>query len=303
MKSNIRKKIFSTIGIIVILLIVLDYTPNYKKRENKFNYNSNERPLVIAHRGARLLFPENTITAFDSSIALGVDLLEMDVRITKDSQLVCLHDESLDRTSNGKGKLTRFSLLVIKQLNFAKNFKNFKGENPYADKIIKIPSLEQVLGRYPNTAMMIELKDKGENGKKAARNLAYLLHKYKKNNDVVISAFDEATIAYFRKITNNKYFRTANQNEIKNFVISQKLFLSKFFRPKTQILAIPTHAQNITLNSDNFISKAHQKGYNIHYWTINDVREMEKLISSKVDGIITDRPDLLIKLLKEKGLK
>lgn len=300
--KSIKSYIFSTIFALIILLLALDYVPENKQRSPNYSFKQYERPLIIAHGGSKLLFPENTLLAFDSSLALGADMLEMDVRLSRDSQLVCIHDESLDRTSNGKGEVARYSLLVLKQLNFAKKFKDLDGNNPYADTIIKIPSLEQVFVRYPLVKLLIEIKDDGESGLKASRELAYLLKKYKRTDDVIISSFHQATLDYFQKITANKYICSAASNEAREFVIKEKLFLSKFQFPQTKILAIPTNESFLSLDKASLINKAQQKGYGIFFWTINSENEMELLIEKKVDGIITDRPDLLIRILQKKGL-
>jgi glycerophosphoryl diester phosphodiesterase len=302
-KSKIftSKNLISVFAVLILFFIILNYIPEYSKSEVSFNFKMNQRPLVIAHGGAKLLYPENTMLAFDSAMALGVDLLEMDVRITRDSQLVCLHDETLDRTSNGKGDAVRFSLLVLKQINFGRYFQNLDGTYPYKDTIIRIPSLEQVLVRYPYTPMIIELKDKNENGRKAARFLAYLLRKYDKKN-AIISSFDQATLDYFKTITNNQYECSAASDEVKKFVYFQKSFLSRLYKKQSQYLAIPIESSGIKLSNLWFIKDAHKKDYSVLYWTINDTTEMKKLIELKVDGIITDRPDLLISLLKKQEM-
>jgi len=294
------KKILGVLVVLSLLLIIIDFLPENNTRDGAFNHNNFHRPWIIAHGGAKLLFPENTFIAFDSSVAMGVDMLEMDVRLTRDSQLVCLHNETIDETSNGKGKAIRYSLLVLKQLNFGKKFKDLNGNYPYQNKRVRIPSLEQVLIKYPQMPLTIEIKDKGENGRKAARFLKYLLNKYKRYDDVIIAAFDQATLDYFRSITGNKVRTSAARKEVESFVYKSKLFLSKFHQPRAQYLQLPVSASGVNLSSESIISKAHKKGYNIHYWTVNDTTEMIRLINLKVDGIITDRPDLLIKLLKKQ---
>lgn len=301
-KKSTSIKISTSILILIILLLILDFVPEMKLKDSTFNYNQYQRPLIIAHGGSKLLYPENTLLAFDSSLALGAEVLEMDVRLTRDSQLVCIHDETLDRTSNGKGEVVRYSLLVLKQLNFAKKFQNLEGINPYRDTVIKVPSLEQVFVRYPYVKLIIELKDNGENGRKAARHLAYLLKKYKREKDVIISSFHQSTLDYLQTITHNQYLCSAAMDEVKNFVIKEKLFLSKFHIPQTHSLALPLQSSGFDLAKPSFIHKAFQKGYSVFFWTINDKNEMCDLIEKKVDGIITDRPDLLIQVLQEKGL-
>jgi len=292
-----------TLGVLIafsLLIIIIDYLPEKNTRDQAFSYKNFHHPWIIAHGGAKLLFPENTFIAFDSSVAMGVDMLEMDVRLTRDSQLVCLHNETIDETSNGKGKAIRYSLLVLKQLNFGKKFKDLNGKYPYKNKHVRIPSLEQVLVKYPQMPLTIELKDKGKNGRKAARYLKYLLNKYKRSDDVIVASFDQATLDYFRSIIGNKVRTSAARKEVESFVYKSKFFLSKFHQPKAQYLQLPVSASGIDLSSASIISKAHKKGYNIHYWTVNDTTEMRRLINLKVDGIITDRPDLLIKIVKKE---
>ncbi len=262
-------------------------------------------PLIIAHGGSKQLFPENTMMAFDGVDQFHPDVMEMDVVLTKDSILITHHDPTIKRLSNGEGKVADYTYEELKLFNFGAKFKDLDGNYPYRDTIIPPANLEDVLAKYSSKYQFcIELKDYSpELGQRAARQLYSLLKKYNMEDRTLVACFEDDVLKYFREITEEKVHVSSGKKQTKQFVILDMLFLGNFFTGKTAALQIPIEREGFKLDKKSLIETAHRKNIAVHYWTINKEEEMRHLIDLGVDGIITDRPDLLIKVLKEKGLR
>ncbi|MDR3061957.1 MAG: glycerophosphodiester phosphodiesterase [Dysgonamonadaceae bacterium] len=262
-------------------------------------------PLIIAHGGSKQLFPENTMMAFDGVDQFRPDVMEMDVVLTKDSVLITHHDPTIKRLSNGEGKVADYTYDELKQFNFGYNFKDTNGNYPYRDTIIPPAKLEEVLAKYGEKYQFcIEVKDYSpELGQRAARQLYRLLQKYSMEHRTLVACFEDDVLDYFRQITEGKIHVSSGKKQTKQFVILDMLFLGNFFTGKSSALQIPVKRDGFKLDKKSLITTAHRKNMAVHYWTINNEQEMKDLIDLGIDGIITDRPDLLIKVLKEKGLR
>ncbi len=118
--------------------------------------------LVIGHRGAAARFPENTFAAFDYAVGLGVDAIEFDIRITRDGVVVVIHDPTLDRTTGGSGQVAQQSVPDLAEVDAGARFSPDGGRTyPFAGKGIGIPTLEELIERYPSTPLLIEIKVAG----------------------------------------------------------------------------------------------------------------------------------------------
>jgi len=114
---------------------------------------------VIAHGGSKQLWPENTMLAFERSVEMGVDVLEIDMRLTKDEILVCHHDNTIDRMSDGEGELKDFSYEELLAFNFGEGFEDIEGSYPYLEDTVQICKLEDVFDRYQDMYYTVEIKD------------------------------------------------------------------------------------------------------------------------------------------------
>ncbi|MDW3651973.1 MAG: glycerophosphodiester phosphodiesterase [Bacteroidia bacterium] len=268
---------------------------------NPYKIKKNEAPWIIAHGGAKKLYPGNSLLAFRSSATLGVDMLEMDVRMTKDGILLTHHDHNIDRMSNGKGDLIDYTYKELLTFNFGYNFQDEKGNYPYRNDSIPPCKLSEVFEAFSHMPLMVELKDRGENGKKAAHILKDMISKYKLQDKIVVVAFDENILSYFQEITAGNIQIGTSQEQTKDFVITALSAMEFLYRPKATVVAIPSQNSGINLASRRLINSAHRRNMAVHYWTIDDPAEMKKLISLGADGLITDRPDLMKKVLAEMG--
>jgi glycerophosphoryl diester phosphodiesterase len=304
-KKSILSRKRSWFAIIILFMfisyILLNYGPAPKRPEHPFF--ESDRPLVIAHQGGELLAPSNTMTAFQQAVDLGVDVLEFDIHITKDGHLVTIHDPTVDRTTNGSGFVHELSLNEIQALDAGYHFEDLDGDFSYRGKGVYIPTLEEVFKSFPNMRMVIEIKDDNPSSKikEISEKLWGLIQKYNKENQVVVASFDQKILDQFNQISEGKVALSAGEEEIKKFVILKKLFLANLYRPSADAFQIPTKQSFINLASPSIMKEAQRRNVHIQYWTIDDKETMRSLLKDGANGIITNRPDLMLEVLEEMG--
>lgn len=233
--------------------------------------------LVIGHRGASGYEPENTMRSFFRAIALGCDMVELDVHMTRDGRTLVMHDDTVDRTTNGSGKISEMDLEEIEQLDAG------MGE--------KVPLLEEVLSGLSGKCMVnIELKGSG-----TAVPVSELLEKEfgsrRWNRDeILISSFSPLELKDFIDIGSG--ITTA-------FLIDRDPWGSEEFA--NQVGAQALHP-NYHYLSKSFVEQCRELGLKVNTWTVNDKEAMETCISMGVDGIITDRPDILVENVMNRDI-
>ncbi len=218
--------------------------------------------LKIGHRGARAYEPENTLRSFKKAIELDVDAVEFDVRKTKDDELVVIHDDKVDRTTNGKGLVSELTLNEIKQLS--------------TEKDEKISTLEEALDFLDRKVkILIELKETGfENSVVQLVELKGLV-----DNVIIVSFLEEAL----------KKVRELNQKVPTGLI---------YVRHRNPVKAALDLRANYILPLYRFthtadVQKAHANGLKVIVWTINSIEEVAEYVKKGVDGIASDRPDIL----------
>lgn len=304
MKMRIKgiKKRYIGLGIVAVYalsqLVGFNTNPN---TNNRFKAKDGF-PLVISHGGSKELFPENTAYAFQKTMEFGVDVLELDLRMTKDDILVTHHNETIDETSDGTGKVNDYTFEELKKFNFGAKFKDLDGNMPYLTKndLIVPMSLDELFSKYAKKVLfIIEIKDEGDLGKKAANQIKSLLDKYDIVKDVVVASFVKENNVYYKSIMHKDSITSASEEQAKTLVYSMYGgYDFAYTNYGVEGVQFPLF-QSVPLDTSYLIYKMKKHNLFVHYWTINDEKTMKQLIDKKVDGIITDRPDLLIKLKKE----
>jgi glycerophosphoryl diester phosphodiesterase len=263
-------------------------------------------PLLIAHQGGEQLAPSNTMLAFDLADSLGADVLETDLHMTKDGELVLIHDATVDRTTNGKGRVDSYTLNELKQLDAGYYFQDLQGQYSYRGKGATIPSLEELFIKYGTKHYFnLEMKDAyPKNGpSQIEAKLWALIQKYHMEQRVVVTSFKQELIDNFNTLAGGKVVLGAGEAEAAKFVLTHKFWLPGFYRPTSSVLQLPTENRGFNLKDKNLIDGAHRLGMQVHYWTINDKKTMKELIALGADGIMSDRPDLLKEVLEELKLR
>ena len=321
-KRKAKKRIRKVIVTIVLIFALLIAIPVYlcknvpgeaAKAEDITNPYITEKTLVSAHRSGKDIAPENTMAAFRHCIEsedFNVDIYEFDLHITADGQLILLHDDTFDRTTNSAELFGREDVKPsektyeeLRELNFGENFENAKGEFPYrglrGDDIpdeLRAVLLEDVLDYLESNGdfqYIIEIKDSGENGKKACDELYRILKEKELLEDVVFGTFKPEITAY----ADEKYpdmLRSASIAEVFVFYLFASYGIdvdSDFF--KYEALQIPKgYAPVLYLDTDRIINYAHSHNIAVQYWTINDAEDVEHLSSIGADCIMSDSPDM-----------
>ncbi|MFQ6080690.1 MAG: glycerophosphodiester phosphodiesterase [Candidatus Bathyarchaeia archaeon] len=218
--------------------------------------------LKIGHRGARAYEPENTLRSFKKALELGVDAVELDIRRTKDGEIVVIHDADVDRTTNGKGLVSELTLKEIKK------FVTEKGE--------KIPTLEEALDFLDKKVkILIELKETG-----LEKKVLSLIHEKGLEKNVIIVSFLEEALRKVRELDDEVetgLIHVRHENPIKAALELRANYLLPLYRF--------THTANV--------QKAHENGLKVIVWTINKQEEIAEYMKKGVDGIASDRPDIL----------
>jgi glycerophosphoryl diester phosphodiesterase len=255
----------------------------------------NKRPLVIAHRGGAGLFPENTLHAFQESWKLGVDVLEMDIHETADGQLVVFHDRTVDRTTDGAGKIGEKTLEEVKRLNAGFNFTIDGGQTfPFRAAKITVPTLKEVFEALPDGRFNIEMKPESAT---IAASLCGLIRDHKLSEKVIVASVGQTNLDNFRREC-PEVATSASASEITGFFASYQTGLTESFTPPMSTLQTLKKLGGMQIISREFVETAHKRNLQVHVWTINQPEEMRDLIETGVDGIMTDYPDRLLNLLK-----
>ncbi|HAA14768.1 MAG TPA: glycerophosphodiester phosphodiesterase [Cytophagales bacterium] len=268
---------------------------------NPWIIQEGERPWIIAHGGAKDLWPENTMMAMRGSADLGVDVLEMDIGMTADEILVLQHDATIDRLSDGTGAVIDFTFEELLEYNFGANFEALDGTYPYQDTLIPIPTLEEIFLEFPDYYMVVEIKNSGEDGLRAAELLHDLIVEYQMQDRVLMASFHDEVVEHFLTLMENDPMVSTPRQGATRFIVISKLRLSAFHRPKAIATQLPLEEIGIRLNTKRVVNSAHRHNMAIHYWTINEKETMRELLELGADGLITDRPDLMMEVLQEMG--
>lgn len=293
---------WSILFLILVIYLFLQVFTFKKERKARKVFRNGKFPLVFAHRGSSNLFPENTELAFVNSFAMGVDAFETDIRLTKDGKIITQHNEDIDETTDGTGKVIDYTYDELKEFNFGYRFKDINGNIPYVEN--------RVDGLYPmevsnffrkfgdNVVYSIDIKDDGENGIKSAELLYKFVKEYKLEKNVIFSSFNEENLKHLRKISHGEIIISGSIEKTKEVVYASYFGYDGFKKFNTHAMMIPRF-EKLPLDTKYLIYKIHRHNMAVCYWTIDTEEEMRMLIDKKVDGIITDRVDLLLKIKEE----
>jgi len=244
--------------------------------------------LVIAHRGGAGLAPENTLASFRNGIALGAGVIEMDAHLSRDGAVVVIHDPTLERTTDGKGRVADRSLAELQALNAAARF----GDGRYARQAV--PAFADVLDLLRGNTVRAEVEIKvPPQGRYAGIEalMAGMLAERGLIGRVSFSSFDFGVLADVKRADAR--------------VQTVALMTSDFFRRvpvdmPAQVVAAAHAAGAIAVNKDYLtapmVQEAHARGMQAEVWTVDSEAEMRQFIAMGVDGIITNRPDTLLRL-------
>ncbi len=246
------------------------------------SYGDSPTPLAIAHRGGAGLGPENTLATFGIASALGFQYLETDVRLTRDGHLVCFHDSTLDRATDGRGRVQQHRLADLAAL--------------WVDGKERIPTLADALDAFPLANFTVDLKDE-----EAIEPLARLLRHRDYAERVCVAGAWDGWLARLRRITPG--LQTAlGWRSLAALICCARTGARPSRRIATAPYAhVPVRLGALPIFVERFASHAHAIGVRVIVWTVDDPLVMHHLLDMSVDGIITDRPDVLREVMIAKG--
>lgn len=261
----------------------------------------NPMPRVVAHRGDSKHFPENTIEAFISAVKMGIDVIETDVHLSKDNQVVIWHDETLDRNTNGSGRIEDHSVKELLEFDAGYTFTKDGGKTfPFRGKNIKLCTLEEALVKCPNQRFNIDLKTKDL---RIVDEFIKVVRKHKAEHRVCCASFHLENLQAIREKAPD-ILTSVTTKEVVPLLIKQKLnILPKKLAERKIIFQVPVSQGIIKVITPRFITMMHQRGAVIMVWTINDEEEMRTLFKMGVDSIMTDDPATVIKVAKELNIR
>ncbi len=291
-----KKKNWRTIAVLALLVLFLFLVLTPGAGAHPY-YDGVTGPLVIAHQGGDGIWPGDTLYAFEKAVEIGADVLEMDAHITKDGHIVLMHDETVDDTTDGTGLIEEMNLDELKQLDAAYDWSKDGGQTfPYRGQGIQVTALAEVFEKFPQMRYAIEIK---KSGIPVEQPLCDLIRQYNMQDKVLVASFHDEVMQDFRA-TCPEVATSASRGEVTKFVILGKVFLSGLVAPGYEAIQPPFDPQesyNIPIMTKRFIREAHAKNIKVEPWTVDDPELMEQYIEWGVDGIITDRPDLMVEIL------
>lgn len=260
-----------------------------------------DRPIVLAHRGGAQLAPEHTMPAFEKAAQLGVDGFEVDIRLTKDEEIIVFHDATVERTTDGYGLVAEMTLEEINAFNHGYQFEDLDGISTYRDKKIDVVTLRQLLEAYPNMLVNIEIKDAPDTyeGSLMPSKLWRLIEELGVEDRVVVASFYSEQVDRFNLYAQNRVALGAGESDVRKAFTSFSSQFGHLYHPKVDVFQLPTKSGVVALDSPKFIQFLNNLNIPVHYWTINDLVTMNKLIRNGAKGIITDRPDIAMVLLQK----
>jgi glycerophosphoryl diester phosphodiesterase len=259
-------------------------------------------PWLVAHRGGSLLAPENTFAAFDRADALGADALEIDVRRTADGVVVVFHDDDTARITGAPGTIEARTFAELSRLDAGFGFTPDGVAFPYRGAGVRVPSLAEVLRRYPRVRVSIDAKpdDAG-----LAEALAAVIREEGAEERVCVGSFFDAQSARLGALL-PRAARYLPEQAATCHVMAARSGEDRPPMPGRdgagcpggfQLASLPQRMGELEVVDATTIAYFHARGMAVHAWTVNEEADMRHLLALGVDGIITDRPDVLARVL------
>lgn len=243
--------------------------------------------LAFAHRGGayhpEIEHLENTVAAFTHAVELGYRYLETDVHVTRDGVLMAFHDTVLDRVTDARGELATMTYDEVQRALIG-------GREA-------IPTLAQLLDAFPGVRFNIDLKAEA-----AVPALVALIDQHQAWDRVLVGSFSRRSLRRFRRLTAGRVATSAHPLEVAAYVLSPSARLARLLTPgRPDALQVPHRRGRLVVAGRGLLRRARANGLQVHVWTIDDPDEMRLLLARGVDGLMTDRTDILKDVLRESG--
>jgi glycerophosphoryl diester phosphodiesterase len=250
------------------------------------------RPLVFAHRGGAALAPENTMAAFENGLALGADGIELDVRASRDGVVVVHHDRALARTTDRHGDVAALEARALARVDAGYRFGS-DGHHPFRGRGIGIPTLADVLARCRDCRVIIEMKI---GAIEFAAAVVEVVRRADAVERVCLGAFRRRGLRHVRVAV--PALATSAAREEVRWALYRSWCRWPVRRPRYCGYQIPEFAEATRVVSPRFVRDAHGAGLGVQVWTVDTENAANRLLGWGVDGLITDRPDVIVPLVR-----
>ena len=254
-----------------------------------------DRPINIVYRGGGGIGSENTLMAFRVAAEAGARGLKLDVHMTRDGEIVVIHDATVDRMTNGSGAVAELTLEEIRGLDAGYRFTLNGGQTyPNRNPDLWVPTLREVYEWFPDALVNIEIRAAQQGVEEAV--LRIVRDAGAEERTLVVSN-DDAVVKRFRKLADGQVSTGASWREVKRFCNLSRWRLERIVRPDYKVLQVPVKHGVTTLVTSRFVKAAHIREMRVNVWTTNQADEICCLLNLGVDVIITDRPDVVAEFL------
>ena len=251
--------------------------------------------IAYAHRGGADGAPENTMPAFERAVVLGYEWLETDVHVTRDGVVVAFHDDRLDRVTDRAGRIADLTYREVREADAAYWFTLDNGITyPHRGRGVTVPSLQDILERLPGVQVNIDAK-----ADHTVAPLMRLLHRLGAMSRVSLASFSDRRLAWMRRLAGGPVRMSMGRLGVTTAYLASRV--GRMPQLRATRIQIPIHAGSIRLLDERFLAAAHAAGLAVDVWTVNAERDMRLVVDLGVDGIMSDRLELLKRVLVERG--
>ncbi|WP_416418257.1 glycerophosphodiester phosphodiesterase [Paenarthrobacter aromaticivorans] len=242
-------------------------------------------PLALAHRGFSMNGLENSMAAFRAAVELGNLHLETDVHTTSDGVLLVFHDSSLDRVTNSSGRIAELTAAEVAQARIG-------GVEP-------VPTFDELVAAFPDARLNLDVKDWN-----SVKPMAEAIEKHGIHRRVLVTSFSDRRRRAVLKLLSQPTASSAGSSLTALFVLLGPVLPARLARKVltgVDAFQVPIRYGRVLVVTSGFVRRAHRLGIQVHVWTINEPAEMGRLLDLGVDGIVSDRLDLLKDLMVRRG--
>lgn len=233
------------------------------------------------------------MTAFEGAVEMGYRHIETDIQMTSDGVIVCIHDPTVDRTTDASGAVSSYTYSELTVLDAGYRHANKDGY-VFRGQGARISSFEEVVTTFPDVSFVVDIKSDG-----IAESFARLIDRLEVHERVIVGAFSDDRLAEFRRLTAGRVATSTGPMLSRMWLLASRA--GRGVGSEASALQVPTHMRGVRVVDEKLIEAANKSGLQVHVWTVNDSQEMAHLLDMGVDGLITDRPDRLKTLLVERG--
>lgn len=250
--------------------------------------------LVFAHRGGAKLAPENTMAAFANGLSLGSDGIECDVHLSRDGIPVVIHDATLERTTDRSGPVAMLTAAELAAVDAAYRFVDSNGAFPFRGQGVGVPTLTEVLDTFPDARVIIEMKS---GAPALARAVISCVARAGAAERVCIGSFYRTGLEIIRAEAPH-LATSACESEARWTLYRSWCAWPLPMRRPYCAFQVPEYAGRLRVVSPAFVRQAHRDGARVDVWVVDNEPDMRRLLESGVDGVITDRPDVAVLLMR-----